>query len=82
MVEVEDILRNCPFCDNDYEQLTAEECRIPYGYSKKGAAIKCNYCQLQGPAKDNLAMAIDAWNSLPRREEDATADTEEGRVEE
>ena len=82
MVEVEDILNPCPFCENDYAYLIPVE-EPKRGYiTEKGVAIKCDYCGTKGPLKDNLAYAIDAWNSLPRRKEDATADTEEGRVEE
>lgn len=82
MVEVEDILEPCPFCGNDFEWLKAEDCAIPHVYNRKGATIICTYCQLHGPVKDNLARAIDAWNDLPRRNDDAVADTEEGREQE
>ena len=82
MVEVEDILNLCPFCENDYEWLIpVEEPKSGY-ISEKGVAIKCKYCGTKGPLKDNLAYAIDAWNSLPRRNDDAVADTEEGREQE
>ena len=64
-------LHPCPHCgktENDRDESTGmnavETCNYP---ASKVACVQCHYCGLSGPLEDTVALAIAAWNSLPRR---------------
>jgi hypothetical protein len=69
-------LQPCPHCgktETDKDELTEEAAVIASRWSAgKACFAQCNYCGLSGPLEDTAALAIAAWNSLPRKA--ATAD--------
>ena len=65
------ILHPCPHCgktETDRDESTGmnavEACSYP---SSNVACVQCHYCGLSGPLEETVALAITAWNSLPRK---------------
>jgi Lar family restriction alleviation protein len=65
------ILHPCPHCgktENDRDDSTGmnavEACNYP---ASEIFVVQCHYCGLSGPLEETVALAITAWNSLPRK---------------
>ena len=65
------ILHPCPHCgktETDRDESTGmtavEACSYP---ASNVACVQCHYCGLSGPLEETVALAITAWNSLPRK---------------
>jgi hypothetical protein len=69
-------LRPCPHCgktEHDKDDSTGEHAVIATSYPQ-ACVVQCNYCGLSGPLEDTVALAIAAWNSLPRKAATAVRD--------
>jgi len=67
-------LQPCPHCkknEHDKDDATGEHALMSFAWPQ-ACLVKCNNCGLSGPLEDTVALAMAAWNSLPRK--DVTAD--------
>lgn len=56
--ELKKKLKNCPFCDANQKTL----CIGPTSEAEDYWTVSCNKCLCEGPVKENVYKAIDAWN--------------------
>lgn len=60
------ILKACPFCGG------TEDLKVSYDIEDGKPAVRCNWCDAQGPIADSREKAIELWNKreMPHREDD------------
>ena len=56
----------CPYCGCNFLISTHLYCHTDY-FKKNGYVIKCPSCGLQGPFKDSVQEAANAWNDFVNR---------------